>query len=94
MCGFINDSAANATRDFCPPDSVPINCNLSYGRAHRVHTRPKGESLPCHAADLEIAKMVSVFLFCFTWEPRSQELNGGHGWIERVDVMLSKVASV
>lgn len=51
------------------------------------------ETLPCHTADLEIAEMASVFLFRFSGEPGRQELNRRQRWVERVDVVLRKVAS-
>lgn len=34
MCGFISKSTMDTTCDFCPPDSLLINCKPSHTRAH------------------------------------------------------------
>ena len=51
-------------------------------------------ALPCHATNLEIAQVTSVFLFRFSRKLGSQELNRRHCRVERVDMVLSKVTSV
>lgn len=50
-------------------------------------------NLPRHAANLEVAEMPSILLFSFPRIFRGQELHGGHGLDESVDVMLSKIAA-
>lgn len=47
MCGLCIDKTANETRDFCPPERVPINCN---------------EVMPCGRLNSRVSDRASVCL--------------------------------
>lgn len=49
------------------------------------------DDAPRHTTDLEIPQMRAILLLSPTWELASQELDGGHGGDEGVDMVLCEV---
>ncbi len=59
-----------------------------------IHTpRELTVHLPSHAGDLEVAQMLTIFLFSLPGELVRQELDGRHRGDQVVHVMLREVAS-
>ena len=64
------DKTANATRDFCPPESVPMVCNLKEGMSINGRRDADVELLgsPGQTRYSECTEMGTVLLLRFPWE--------------------------